>query len=148
MNKADALRLTKLAAKVADEKLGQEIVAIDVSKESSLADYFLFITGTSHVHIRALEDEIRDSLRTAGANLTRTDGQRGHLWRALDYGALIVHIMDQKTREFYSMEKLWERGRPVSWTADKAPAKSSAKAAAAKGARTRRKTASRKTGRR
>lgn len=143
MNKANALRLTKLAAKVADDKLGQEIVALDVSRESTLADYFLFVTGTSHVHIRALEDEIRDSLRQAGASLTRTDGQRGHLWRALDYGSVIIHLMDKKTRDFYAMEKLWERGRPVAWSAAKALEKP---APAAK--KPRRKAAPKKTARR
>ena len=115
MNRTEALHLTKLAAKAADERQGQEIVVLDVSRESTLADFFIFITGTSHVHIRALEDAIRESLRDAGGNLARTDGQRGHLWRALDYGPLIIHIMDPKTREFYAMEKLWERGRPITW---------------------------------
>ena len=115
MKKEEALRLTKLAAKAADDKLGTEIVALDVSKESTLADFFVFVTGNSHLHIRALEDAVRESLRASGGSLTRTDGQRGHLWRVLDYGALIVHIMDEKTRAFYSIEKLWERGRPVKW---------------------------------
>jgi len=122
MSKADALRLTRLAAVAADDKMGEKIVALDVSKESTLSDYFVFITGTSHVHIRALEDAIREALRHSGGSLTRTDGQRGHLWRVLDYGGLIVHIMDAKTREFYSIEKLWERGRPVQWSPT-APAK-------------------------
>lgn len=115
MKKSDALKLVKLAAAAADEKHGADIVAIDVSRESSLADYFLFVTGTSHLHIRALEDGIRTALRDQGANLSRTDGQRGHVWRVLDYGPMIVHVMDQKTRDFYSIEKLWERGRPVTW---------------------------------
>lgn len=120
MTKTEALTYTRKAAQAADEKMGEEITVLDVSKESSLADYFLFITGTSHVHIRAMEDAIRDALKESGASLTRTDGQRGHLWRVLDYGAMIVHIMDAKTREFYSIEKLWEKGRPVSWSAKKA----------------------------
>jgi ribosome-associated protein len=135
MTKTEALAFTKRAAQIADEKLGQEIVALDVSKESSLADYFVFITGTSHVHIRAMEDSIREAMKSAGGTLTRTDGQRGHLWRVLDYGAVIVHLMDAKTREFYSIERLWERGRPVQWGAKKAVAKpktASRKAAAVK----------------
>lgn len=156
MSKADALRLTKLAAVAADAKLGEAIVALDVSKESTLSDFFVFITGTSHVHIRALEDAIREALRDSGGSLTRTDGQRGHLWRVLDYGSLIVHIMDAKTREFYSIEKLWERGRPVAWN-PKAPAPKPARKSkpagkkrrpAARAAASRRKPARKKTSRR
>ncbi len=135
MKKSESLQFSKKAAQAADDKLGQEILILDVSRESSLADYFVFITGTSHTHIRAMEDGIRDALKATGAFLNRTDGQRGHVWRVLDYGAIIIHIMDAKTRSFYAIEKLWERGRPVEWeAATKEPAKKSAarKAAAKK----------------
>lgn len=74
--------------------------------------------------MRAIEDSIREALKEAGATLMRTDGQRGHLWRALDYGSVIIHVMDQKTRDFYAMERLWERSKSIEWKpAPKAPAK-------------------------
>ncbi len=112
----DAFKYARVAARAADERLGEDILVFDVRRESSLADCYLLVTGTSHLHIRALEDAVREALREAGAELRRTDGQRGHLWRALDYGQLIIHLMDQKTREFYAMEKLWERGKKVEWS--------------------------------
>ncbi len=126
MTKVDAFQFARQAARAADDKIGEDIMVFDVRKESSLADCYLLITGTSHIHIRALEDAVRDALRDSGAQLRRTDGQRGHLWRALDYGSLIVHIMDHKTREFYAMEKLWERGKIVDW-ADKTPVKTASR---------------------
>ena len=106
MNHLDAFEVARVAARAADEKLGEDIIVVDVRKESSLVDCFLLIT---------LEDAIREALRVGGAKLVRTDGQRGHLWRALDYGNFIVHIMDHKTREFYAIEKLWEKGKPLTW---------------------------------
>lgn len=115
MKSTSSLALAKLAAKIADEKIGEDILVLDVRKESSLADFFIFVSGSNHIHIRAVEDAVREELRSVGAKLIRTDGQRGHLWRALDYGSLIVHIMDHKTREFYSLERLWERGKEVKW---------------------------------
>ncbi len=115
MNQLDAFEAARIAARAADEKLGQEILVVDVRRESSLVDCFLLVTGMTHLHIGAIEDAVRESLREGGAKLVRTDGQRGHLWRALDYGNFIVHIMDKKTREFYAIEKLWERGKPLSW---------------------------------
>lgn len=122
MSKVDAINFARVAARAADEKLGEDILAIDVRRDSSLADCYLLVSGSGHLHIRALEDAVRESLREAGADLRRTDGQRGHLWRALDYGTLIVHIMDQKTRQFYAMEKLWERGKKIDWGEKEAPA--------------------------
>lgn len=111
MTKLDAFKFARIAAHAADEKIGENIVAFDVRKQSSLADCYLLVTGSTHIHIRAIEDAMREALREAGADLKRTDGRRGHLWRVLDYGFLIIHVMDQKSREFYAMEKLWERGK-------------------------------------
>lgn len=113
MNHSNTLRCARLAAQTADEKKGEDILLLDVRGQSSLTDYFLFITGTSHVHVRAIEDSIRHALKDSGAFLRRTDGQRGHVWRALDYGSFIIHVLDTKTREFYSMERLWEKARIV-----------------------------------
>lgn len=101
------------AIQAAADKLGQDIRAVDVRKITSLADVFLFVGATSHIHVKALEDAIRENLRHAGAALLRTDGHRGHSWRVLDYGGLIVHIMEQKTREFYGVERLWDDGKKI-----------------------------------
>lgn len=113
MSYAETLNQVRAAAEAAEDKKGENVIAFDVRGQSSLADCFLFVSGTSHIHIRAIEDSIREALKGAGAVLSRTDGQRGHVWRALDYGAFIVHIMDEKTREFYAMERLWERAKPI-----------------------------------
>ena len=115
MKRPEAFKHARVAALAADEKQGEEILVIDVRDESSVADCFVFVTGTTHVHVRALEDAVRQSLAASGARLLRTDGQRGHLWRALDYGSLIVHIMDKKTREFYGMERLWDTRKMIDW---------------------------------
>ena len=114
MKKTNTLKYARLAAQAADEKLGEDIVALDVRGQSSVTDTFVFVSGTSHIHVRALEDAVRESLAEAGAELRRTDGQRGHHWRALDYGSLIVHIMDTATREFYSIERLWDEAKRIS----------------------------------
>lgn len=113
MSRLDALKYVRLAAEAASDKLGTDILALDVRRVTSVTDCFLFITGSSHIHVRALEDGIREKLAESGARLQRTDGQRGHSWRALDYGSLIIHIMDQKTRDFYSIERLWNQGKPI-----------------------------------
>lgn len=117
--KGSSLTYAQSAARLADDKLGQDIVVLDVRKQTSVTDYFLFVTGTTHVHIRALEDAIREGLKEEGATLQRTDGQRGQLWRALDYGSVIVHLMDAKTREFYSIERLWDQSKQVEWAVPK-----------------------------
>jgi ribosome-associated protein len=112
----------KIAAEAADEKLGVDIVALDVKHLTSLAEIFLFVGATSHVHVRALEDGIREAVaEKTDLKLIRTDGQRGHLWRVLDFGSLLVHIMEQKTREFYAVERLWNAAKQVPLSDKKMP---------------------------
>jgi ribosome-associated protein len=113
MTYVESLSQLRAAAKAAEDRKGDDIIAFDVRGQSSITDSFLFVSGTSHIHIRAIEDSIREELKKAGAVLSRTDGQRGHVWRALDYGSFIIHIMDKKTRDFYAMERLWERAKPI-----------------------------------
>jgi ribosome-associated protein len=108
------IECAKIAASAASDKLGVDIVALDVKPLTSLAEVFLFVGATSHVHVRALEDAIREKMaQDTDINLIRTDGQRGHLWRVLDFGSLLVHIMEQKTREFYAVERLWNAAKRV-----------------------------------
>jgi ribosome-associated protein len=104
----------KIAAKAASDKLGLDIIALDVRPLTTLAEIFLFVGATSHVHVRALEDAIREDVGDkTDLSLLRTDGQRGHLWRVLDFGSLLVHIMEQKTREFYAVERLWNAAKHI-----------------------------------
>lgn len=130
----DSLTFAKLAAAAADDKLGKNIIAYDVRQQNAVADIYMFVGATSHIHVRALEDAVRESLKGTAATLLRTDGQRGHLWRVLDYGSVMIHIMDEKTREFYSVERLWEQGRKIQLlktavVSKKAPAKAKKKSA-------------------
>jgi len=136
----------KIAAQAASDKLGVDIVALDVRPLTTLADVFLFVGATSHVHVRALEDSIRETLSAEGAKLIRTDGQRGHLWRVLDFGGLLVHIMEQKTREFYAVERLWNAAKevPVLMEEKKKRASVKAKRAPAKRRPARKKTSKKK----
>ncbi len=114
MSGSRVLSLVRVAARAAEDKLGKDIVALDVRPQTAVTDCFLFVSGSSHIHVRALEDAVREAMQRAGARLIRTDGQRGHHWRALDYGGLIVHIMEKDAREFYSIERLWDQGKKIS----------------------------------
>ena len=107
--------MARSAARLAEEKLGQNIVIMDVRDQTTVTECFVFVGAASHLHVKSLEDTIRMGLKNTGAKLLRTDGQRGHLWRVLDYGSVMIHIMDQKTRDFYGVERLWDQSKKVSF---------------------------------
>ncbi|MEG2208716.1 MAG: ribosome silencing factor, partial [Clostridia bacterium] len=59
--------------------------------------------------VKALADEVEDQLSALGIEPTRKEGQQEGRWIVLDYGAVLVHIFHTEEREFYRLDKLWER---------------------------------------
>ncbi len=103
-----------LAAKALDEKKGQEITAIEVTEQTTLADYFVLATGSSNTQINALCGAVEKVMKEqAGENPLRREGYRDGTWVLLDYGSVVVHVFSQEAREFYSLERLWNDGKVV-----------------------------------
>ncbi len=106
--------LALIAAKALDDRKGKEISAIEITDLSSLADYFVFASGTSNTQINALCDAVEKDLKEkAGEAPLRREGYRDGTWVLLDYGCICVHVFSEEAREFYSLERLWKDGTPL-----------------------------------
>ena len=106
--------LAIIAAKALDEKKGKEIAAIEVTEQTTLADYFVIATGTSNTQINALCGAVEKAMEEqAGENPLRREGYRDGTWVLLDYGCVVVHVISPEAREFYSLERLWSDGTPL-----------------------------------
>lgn len=106
--------LAIIAAKALDEKKGKEISAIEVTEQTTLADYFVIATGTSNTQINALSGAVEKAMKEqAEEDPLRREGYRDGTWVLLDYGCVVVHIFSEEAREFYSLERLWHDGRPL-----------------------------------
>ena len=99
--------------KALDEKKGLDIKLLKIDKVSSLADYFLFCTGTSNTHVKTLCDHAEYTLEQLGEPMLGREGHRGNTWELLDYGSLVVHVFTEEAREFYSLERLWADAEQV-----------------------------------
>ena len=104
----DSRKLALLCRDLADNKKAEDIVILDVRKLSSVTDYFVLTSGTSEPHLRAIVDEITDTLREAQDLRPRAvDGTSRAAWVVLDYFDVIVHVMRRDLRERYDLEGLW-----------------------------------------
>jgi len=113
MNKTP-MELAIIAAKALDDKKGKEIRAIEIAEQTTLADYFVFATGSSNTQINALCDSVEKELKEqAGEQPLRREGYRDGTWVLLDYGCVVIHVFSQEAREFYSLERLWNDGKPL-----------------------------------
>jgi ribosome-associated protein len=99
------LELTKIAAAALAEKLGSEIVAIDLSEQLVLNQVFLLVTGNNEPQLQALSEEVQRKLAQAGEKPVRKEGSGA--WVLLDYTDLVVHIQSTELRNYYMLDRLW-----------------------------------------
>ncbi|HOP38132.1 MULTISPECIES: ribosome silencing factor [Mesotoga] len=100
-------KVVKEIAEIIDEKLGEDIVILDVSKVSNLADYFVVTTANSDPHMDSLREAILQYIEREAVEIIYYDKGKGYNWMVIDGGYFIVHIFSKKGREFYSLEDLW-----------------------------------------
>jgi len=99
------LELTKIAAAALSDKLGSEIVAIDLSEQLVLNQVFLLVTGSNEPQLQALADEVQKKLTEIGEKPIRKEGSSS--WILLDYTDLVVHIQSTELRNYYMLDRLW-----------------------------------------
>ncbi len=104
---AEPLEIAKTLVHVLDMKKGRDIKLLRVADQTVIADYFVICGGTSNTNIRALAGEAEYKLGLCGVAPLRMDGYSEGEWIALDFGSVIVHIMNRDNRDFYKLEKLW-----------------------------------------
>lgn len=99
--------------KIADGRKAKDMVAVEVTEQTTLADYFLIMTGTSSTHIRALSDEIEFQLKDRfGVYAHHIEGINSN-WILMDYSTVVVNIFMSDAREMYALERMWGDSRPV-----------------------------------
>lgn len=94
------------AVKILDRKKGMDIKALRITDLTTVADYFVLVTGTSSTHIKALAEELEDTLAKMGQEPKNIEGKATG-WILLDYGNVVVHVFTKDSRELFNLEKLW-----------------------------------------
>jgi ribosome-associated protein len=100
--------LCNLATHALEDLKAIDIVTIDVQSLTAIADYMIICTGRSTRHVKALADNVASTAKAMHVTYVRTEGERESEWVLVDLGDIVVHIMLAATREFYSLEDLWE----------------------------------------
>lgn len=100
-------QLAQKAAKILDEKKARDVVILDISRLTVLADYFVIATGSNAIHVRALADEVEEKLSESGIFPKGIEGYNEARWILLDCGDVIIHIFNGPDREYYDLERLW-----------------------------------------
>ena len=99
------LEHTQIAAAAAIEKLGSDLLAMDLSEQMLLSEVFLLISGGNERQIDAIADEVERQLSLLGEKPTRRESSEN--WILLDYQDSVVHVQTQQARQYYSLDRLW-----------------------------------------
>jgi ribosome-associated protein len=84
------------------------VLVLDMRSETSAFDFFVLATGTSNRQLRAMSDSIDDVLQKQfGHRRLGLEGYQDSHWILLDYGSVIIHLFDDKNRDYYRLEELW-----------------------------------------
>ena len=98
---------TKKVCEILIERKAQDVLSIDVSGKTEVADYYVVAGGRSMTQTKALIEHVEYEMEKLGFSPIRREGIREGRWAVLDYGDVIVHIFNDETRLFYHLENLW-----------------------------------------
>jgi ribosome-associated protein len=96
-----------------DDDKAQDVVVIELSGKSDMADYLVVASGTSGRQVVAIAGHLRDRLKQAGLSGVGVEGMSQGDWVLVDGGDVIVHLFRPEVRAFYNIEKMWGAERPA-----------------------------------
>lgn len=115
MKEISSLKLACVIARILDDKLGKDISILNIGHVSSFADYFVIASGDVSTQVKALTEAVRLQIKELFAKQPlRTENDLRNRWNLLDYGDVVVHILQKDERETYAIEKFWNQAFSVS----------------------------------
>jgi ribosome-associated protein len=95
------------------------VLALD--EPTRVADYLVIATGQSRPQVRAMYEDIHARLKAAGVRHSRAEGVELGWWVLLDFGDVVVHLMQPEAREYYDLDGLHGEAREVDWRGAELP---------------------------
>jgi len=102
-----------MALASAAEKKAIDTVVLDLREIASFTDYFIIASGANERQVQAISDEVVETLKKSGSPVVRVEGYKTAEWILLDYGDFVMHILGDKARKFYDLERLWRESKRV-----------------------------------
>ena len=101
-------QLLQLAIAALEDLKAKDITTIDVRGKTSITDFMVIASGTSGRHVKSLAENVLEKVKEQGVRPVGNEGLDGGEWALLDLGDVVVHVMQEATREFYDLERLWQ----------------------------------------
>ena len=105
-----------VAARAADDKLGEETVVLAMGELLGVVDAFVVTSGRNDRQVRALVEEVERKVKDHdGTSPVAVEGLSDATWVLMDYGDFVVHVFADQTRSYYDLEHLWSGAPRITW---------------------------------
>lgn len=115
-------KLAKAAVAALEDIKGRDIVVLDVRKLTAFFDKIIIATADSNRQAAAMARNLQEKIKAQGVKIVGIEGEQTGEWILVDFGDVIVHIMQPAIREHYNLEELWSPPRVARKRAVKAVA--------------------------
>ena len=107
MSAIDSWDKALLISRFALDRKAYDLVLLDVSAVTSIADYFIICSGRSDRQVQSIAQGIEENLKKEGVLPISVEGLTWGQWVLMDFSDVIVHVFYQPVREFYDLDGLW-----------------------------------------
>lgn len=102
-----ATNLAKLVTEVLEDRKGENIVSLEVGHLTTVTEGMVVVSGTSNRHVKSLSDYAIVAAKEAGYEVAAVEGRDTNEWVLVDFGHILLHVMQKDVRDFYDLERLW-----------------------------------------
>ena len=107
------LDLARRIVELAEDKKAADIVLLDLTGLTTMADHFVICSAGSERQLAAIADAIVEGLRAEGVRPIGREGVPASHWVLLDFGAVIVHVFTPPERDYYQLERHWSEAKTI-----------------------------------
>lgn len=106
-------KMVQIIAEACLDEKAQDVVVLDVSELTVIADYFIIASGKSTIQVNSIVDYVEETLKEYDIHPIRREGHQQGVWVVLDYDFIILHVFRSEERDYYNLENLWGDARRI-----------------------------------
>ena len=99
--------MADIVVDAASDKKAEDILVLNVSEVTTIADLFVLCSGRSERQVQAIADAIVEKAKAAGRTPIGVEGYSAGRWILVDLGDVVVHAFVPEERQLYRLERLW-----------------------------------------
>lgn len=104
---AKVLEHMRVVTAALEGKKAFQVLALDVSTRTSIAEAFVFCSVGSSRQARAVADEVDRAMVLRGMRTLSVEGYDDSGWLLMDYGDFVLHIFLEERRDHFALDRLW-----------------------------------------